>query len=101
MAWTSLWRAILAMGVVDALQTKFTISELQSIADTAAALESSYGRISRTGLQPGDAEPVDTDPSLLYPAYNLSVPIDHFHNDSIYEPHVSVPSHCLGCSDPG
>ncbi|KAH7348573.1 putative serine protease K12H4.7 [Rhexocercosporidium sp. MPI-PUGE-AT-0058] len=29
----------------------------------------------------------DTDPSLLYPAYNLSVPIDHFHNDSLYEPH--------------
>lgn len=23
-----------------------------------------------------------------YPAYNLSVPIDHFHNDSLYEPHV-------------
>lgn len=29
----------------------------------------------------------DTDPALLYPAYNLSVPIDHFHNDTIYEPH--------------
>lgn len=23
-----------------------------------------------------------------YPAHNLSVPIDHFHNDSLYEPHV-------------
>ncbi|CAK7205832.1 hypothetical protein SEUCBS139899_008611 [Sporothrix eucalyptigena] len=23
-----------------------------------------------------------------YPAYNLSVPVDHFHNDSLYEPHV-------------
>ena len=30
-----------------------------------------------------------TDPSTLYPAYNLSVPIDHFHNDSTYEPHSS------------
>lgn len=29
----------------------------------------------------------DTDPSLVYPAYNLSVPIDHFHNDTLYEPH--------------
>ncbi|MCJ1291575.1 hypothetical protein MMC34_003120 [Xylographa carneopallida] len=29
----------------------------------------------------------DIDPSLLYPAYNLSVPVDHFHNDSRYEPH--------------
>lgn len=29
----------------------------------------------------------DTDPSLLYPAHNLSVPVDHFHNESKYEPH--------------
>jgi hypothetical protein len=29
----------------------------------------------------------DTDPELLYPAYNISVPIDYFHNDSLYEPH--------------
>jgi hypothetical protein len=29
----------------------------------------------------------EVDPSSLYPEYNLSVPIDHFHNDSIYEPH--------------
>lgn len=88
MAWNKLWTTILAVGVVDALQTKFTINDLQSIADNAAALETKYTRV--TGLQPGDAEVADTDPSLLYPAYNLSVPIDHFHNDSIYEPHVGV-----------
>ena len=29
------------------------------------------------------------DPSTLYPAHNLSVPIDHFHNESMYEPHSS------------
>ncbi|ORY70991.1 peptidase S28 [Pseudomassariella vexata] len=29
----------------------------------------------------------DVDPEDLYPAYNLSTPIDHFHNDSTYEPH--------------
>jgi hypothetical protein len=29
----------------------------------------------------------DIDPTTLYPAYNLSVPIDHFHNDTLYEPH--------------
>ena len=29
----------------------------------------------------------DTDPETLYTAYNLSVPIDHFHNESAYEPH--------------
>ncbi|GAM90917.1 hypothetical protein ANO11243_089640 [Dothideomycetidae sp. 11243] len=29
----------------------------------------------------------DTDPSLLYPTYNLSVPVDHFPYDCMYEPH--------------
>lgn len=32
----------------------------------------------------------DVDPSLLYPAHNLSVPVDHFHNDSLYEPHSNA-----------
>lgn len=31
----------------------------------------------------------DVNPATLYPAYNLSVPIDHFHNESVYEPHSS------------
>lgn len=31
----------------------------------------------------------DVDPSTLYPAHNISVPIDHFHNESMYEPHSS------------
>lgn len=30
----------------------------------------------------------DVDPSTLYPERNISVPIDHFHNESMYEPHV-------------
>jgi hypothetical protein len=29
----------------------------------------------------------DYDPAKLYPAYNFSVPIDHFHNETKYEPH--------------
>jgi hypothetical protein len=29
----------------------------------------------------------DTDPALLYPAHNISVPVDYFHNDTRYEPH--------------
>ncbi|KAF2711862.1 peptidase S28 [Pleomassaria siparia CBS 279.74] len=29
----------------------------------------------------------DVDPALLYPAYNLSVPVDFFHNETRYEPH--------------
>jgi len=31
----------------------------------------------------------DIEPTLLYPAHNISVPIDHFHNDSMYEPHTN------------
>lgn len=31
----------------------------------------------------------DYDPASLYPAYNLSVPVDHFQNESTYEPHSS------------
>lgn len=29
----------------------------------------------------------DVDPATLYPAYNISVPVDHFHNESSYAPH--------------
>lgn len=31
----------------------------------------------------------DTDLSLLYPAHNFSVPVDHFHNETKYEPHCN------------
>ncbi|KAF2172376.1 hypothetical protein M409DRAFT_63086 [Zasmidium cellare ATCC 36951] len=31
----------------------------------------------------------DTDPAKLYPGHNFSVPIDHFHNETKYEPHVN------------
>lgn len=93
------WRRILATttlaaGLVGALQTSFSIRELQALADDSAALENRYREVSARNLaghQQRDAVVVaDTDPSLLYPAYNLSVPIDHFHNDSIYEPHVRL-----------
>ncbi|KAK6375701.1 hypothetical protein LTS17_007523 [Exophiala oligosperma] len=32
----------------------------------------------------------DIDPDELYPAHNISVPIDHFHNESQYEPHTNA-----------
>lgn len=39
---------------------------------------------------PPDAVRLDRrDASALYPAYNISVPIDHFHNESLYEPHAN------------
>ena len=31
----------------------------------------------------------DTDPSLLYPAHNFTTPVDHFHNETQYEPHTN------------
>ena len=31
----------------------------------------------------------DVDPSELYPAHYISMPVDHFHNDSRYAPHSS------------
>ncbi|KAF4784080.1 serine carboxypeptidase S28 [Colletotrichum scovillei] len=34
-----------------------------------------------------DSAPGAPDPSTLYRPFNFSVPIDHFHNDSMYEPH--------------
>lgn len=46
------------------------------------------GSIQRTTIPRHEFQKRHTDPPLLYPAYNLSVPIDHFHNDSLYEPHV-------------
>ncbi|KAL1636293.1 hypothetical protein SLS56_001273 [Neofusicoccum ribis] len=55
----------------DALRTSLPIRELRNqIRTTSPALDRR-----------------DVDPTTLYPAYNLSVPIDHFHNDSQYEPH--------------
>lgn len=33
------------------------------------------------------AKRADTDPTLLYPERNISVPVDFFHNETRYEPH--------------
>ncbi|KAF2138299.1 uncharacterized protein K452DRAFT_290884 [Aplosporella prunicola CBS 121167] len=55
---------------VEALRTSLPIRELRKQIRTDDQLKSR-----------------DVDLSALYPAYNLTVPIDHFHNDSLYEPH--------------
>ncbi|KAH8588914.1 putative serine protease K12H4.7 [Bisporella sp. PMI_857] len=47
-------------------------------------------KLSRTTIKEGSLlRRADTNPSTLYPAYNLSVPIDHFHNETKYEPHTN------------
>lgn len=83
-----LFGLLLALGV-DGLRTKFSVSELRNARVQSAALEAQYREVSIGAQQPGAATAMDVDPSLLYPAYNLSVPVDHFHNDTLYEPHVS------------
>lgn len=83
MARSSILVAALAL-CVDALRTSFTVSELREKSTRDALLQEEY--LQRLSTRQYTA--ADVDPSLLYPAYNLSVPIDHFHNDSLYEPHV-------------
>lgn len=82
---------LLTLGV-DALRTKDSVAQLRKATANSAILEAQYREVSISAQQPGDATADDVDPSLLYPAYNLSAPVDHFHNDSIYEPHVCKPS---------
>ncbi|KAI0867613.1 peptidase S28, partial [Hypoxylon argillaceum] len=63
---------------------------LFGLVSAAQALQRSSLPISQLKKQIRDGNKLsarDTDPSLLYPEYNLSTPIDHFHNDSLYEPH--------------
>lgn len=84
MAWNLVLVAALAYGA-NAIRTSFAVSELRDLTTRDALLQDKYLRLSRFEYPAA----VDVDPSLLYPAYNLSVPIDHFHNDSLYEPHVS------------
>ncbi|KAL8419298.1 hypothetical protein RB594_002496 [Gaeumannomyces avenae] len=74
----------------------------RSIGLVAASLLSAAQALQRFPLPPIDREALREhdqgeklglarrqapDPSRLYREYNLSVPIDHFHNDSRYEPH--------------
>ena len=32
----------------------------------------------------------DVDPATLYPAHNFTMPVDHFHNISLYAPHTNA-----------
>lgn len=81
---TAICGALALAAGADCLRTSFSVSELGRIAAGEASLQEEYSRVQRAA-----AAAADTNPSLLYPAHNLSVPIDHFHNDSLYEPHVS------------
>ena len=55
----------------------------------AAQMASTPVRVLRLGGAPPLLSKRDVDPSTLYPAQYLSVPVDHFQNESQYEPHSS------------
>ncbi|KAL8826238.1 MAG: hypothetical protein Q9170_007477 [Blastenia crenularia] len=67
-----------------AVQRVFLV--LSFLAFTATALISNPLEKRRT-LDSRHLQRRDTDPSTLYPEYNISVPIDYFHNETKYEPH--------------
>jgi hypothetical protein len=58
---------------------------ISRVADASKADRPHLQRLAKREL--GKRE--DTDPELLYKAYNLSVPIDFFPNSSRYEPHLN------------
>ena len=55
---------------------------------TSLYFESLKLTIAKAEIEPSSlVKREDIDPSELYPAHNLSVPVDYFHNESCYEPH--------------
>jgi len=69
--------ALTAASLSEALSTSLT-GKRRTIGDVGREVEERRSRLTKRD---------DTDPALLYPDYNFSTPIDHFHNESAYEPH--------------
>lgn len=69
--------ALLLLSALPFIATDFAVTPIHDLKTGSAPLLSK--RQSFSGY--------NVDPSTLYPAYNLSVPIDHFFNESQYEPH--------------
>lgn len=68
--------ALLLLSALPFIATDFAMTPIHDLKKGAAPLLSKRQSYSS-----------NVDPSTLYPAYNLSVPIDHFFNESQYEPH--------------
>ncbi|KAF6830303.1 serine carboxypeptidase s28 [Colletotrichum musicola] len=58
--------------------------------DFVSGVEPQVAASAAIQLLQDDIGPGAPDPATLYRAYNLSVPVDHFHNDSLYEPHSNA-----------
>lgn len=88
------WLAVGLIGLIrvtTALRPQLGLPEMweefRHDVELEAAAEAAAPAVFR--LFANDTAPGAPDPATLYQAYNLSVPIDHFHNDSSYEPHVN------------
>ncbi|MCJ1447347.1 MAG: hypothetical protein MMC23_007858 [Stictis urceolatum] len=69
---------------------KFGVAGLVlSLASSAVAHSLGVNHFERRRLSQDVHDPAsdDVDPSILYPAYNFTTSVDHFHNESMYEPH--------------
>lgn len=86
----SLGLLLLAREVAALQQPTRSVGQLRKATAHGAILEARYQDRRHAAPDDDDATADDVDPSLLYPAYNLLVPVDHFHNDSLYEPHVCL-----------
>ncbi len=76
-------------GVPDsAIERRVRVSSIHYFKQEIERESKKLMRTQRTTISNGLSKR-DTDPILLYPAYNLSVPVDHWHNSSLYEPHSS------------
>jgi len=71
---------------LSAVSMLWTLSQLAAAALPATPIS----QLRKQALSSTSLVKRDTSPSLLYPAHNISVPVDHFHNDSQYEPHSNA-----------
>lgn len=72
------------LSIPTVLLSLLSLTTAKSASQSISSLKSGVApNLSRRGV----LSKRDVDPSTLYPAYNISVPIDHFHNESMYEPH--------------
>lgn len=69
--------AIFLSSILGLANAKFAVTPIYELQ------KGSTSELSRRDLLVGR----DADPESLYTAHTLSVPVDHFHNESMYEPH--------------
>ncbi|KAG9243083.1 serine carboxypeptidase S28-domain-containing protein [Calycina marina] len=81
------------VGVNYAIEQKLSASHLSpqatnDIANISQRTTISTGREHHEDVLAAQSSTADYDPRKLYPPHYLSIPIDHFHNESKYAPHT-------------